>query len=430
MEHYSLKEKNGLIYKYICTFDRSHVDGLITQELEKKQKIVAIKGYRVGHAPIDMIRQAYYSDVFQQVLNGVINENVDKIVKENNFSLAVIPAIEFLNEATTRETNTFEFEVKLEVMPSINEIDFSKISLQSYNIVLSDEDIKKEVDLIASRTVSFDETDAQYEARRGDSISMDFVGRIDGEEFEGGAANDYDIVLGSGTFIPGFEDQLVGAKSGTNVIVTVPFPADYHVENLAGKEAQFFCTIKQIKKSSEPLVGDELAKKMNFESYDLMKSDVIQKVQSYYKNTHKDSLKNTLFNQISTLLDFDVPPSIFEKVLEDQKKRDETSSDDVITKKALENTRLSYFLSYMSEKNEIKVTEQDFVQFLTQSASYSGVNPFALLNFYNQNKDARKNIEALIRENKLYDIIFQKVNISYSDLPKEAFDKILAKQIS
>lgn len=433
--------EKGLSLKFLCTLARTEINSEVETRLVDISQNVAIKGFRKGKVPAQYIRSMYFAKTFNEILNEQARHAVSDVIEKNNLALASSPRVKPFDEGAEAVEGDITFEIDFELYPTIPDLDFKKVSVQSYDVNLTEDDLNKELDLIAKRNREFSEAGDAYEAQNGDIVIIDFIGRIDGEEFEGGKATDYELELGSGVFIPGFEAQLIGSKLEENKIVSTTFPNEYHEPNLAGKEVQFYVKIKNIKQGTETKIDDNLAKKLNLSDVSQLKSDIRNKIEQYYTNAHKDNLKQTVLDEISKLLTFEVPHSILENVKHDVyrtleaanlKKTEEErkSSDDLheeSAKEAITKLRLSYFMNHVSSNLDIQISEQDITNFVITNAANSGINPFMFLDYYNKNKEARKNLEMLLRENKVYDDIFSKISVTKSKLSKDEFDKILGK---
>lgn len=411
--------------RFSCRIELSEINQKTEEEMVRLSKTASIKGFRVGHAPIKVIKGLYFAKSYNEIADNMIRATIEDILKEHQFKLTSHPSVK-LNE---EEKEAVVFEITFDLIPEVpSSFDFKKVEVETFEPEISKEDIDKELDLIAKRNKSFSLKDGASEM--GDAVIIDTIGRIDGIAFEGGKLDDYNLELGSGAFIPGFEEQLIGKLAGESVIVTVTFPTEYHAKNLAGKEAQFFTKIKEVKKSEEAKVDEDLAKKMSFENLEALSNDVKSKIIAFYTNAHKENLKKEVFDKISKLLDFDLPEGTVERVAEDilkEKNLPETEIENVKTE-ARERLRLSFFLNHIGQENKIATTQQDFTNFIVKSASDMGVNPFAMLEFYSKDEDAKKRLEVLLQENKIYDFIFERISLKKSTLSKEQFDKILKQE--
>jgi trigger factor len=408
--------------QFVCEIPSDEITKKTESELLKIAQTAEIKGFRKGHIPMKMVKELYSEKAKSMAVDILIRDKIEMLAKEGNYKLSASPSVDEFKE----EEGKIEFTVTFELMPEIpSNFDFSQIKAKTYEVALSEEEIQKELELIAERNRTFAKKEGK--AEKGDVVVIDTIGRVDGVEFAGGKLDNYELELGSGTFIPGFEDQLIGVGEGENVIVTVTFPADYHAKDLASKESQFFTKVKEVKKAEKAEINDELAKKLSCENLGALKDLVKEKITSFYQNSHKDSLKGQIFEDLSKALTFDVSEGMVKRVAESMMEEKKLTPEDLpsLEDEAKRRLRLSLFLNHIASEEKIKVSDQDFTNFIIQNASSSGMNPFQMLEFYTKNKDARKKLELLLEEDKIYEFIFDKASIEKEQISKEKFDEIL-----
>lgn len=405
--------------KFLIVINDSEFVSTQELELEKISQTVELKGFRKGHAPMSMIKKLYEEQVKEKAVNAILNTEITKLVKENEFKLAASPTIKEGSEGE------LSFEVIFDLTPTIpDNFDFSKVTAEMPEIELSEKDLEEELKLIASRNKEFTVKDEA--SAKGDVAVIDFEGFIDGIPFAGGKGENHELELGSNTFIPGFEDQLIGKRKGDEVDVKVAFPEEYHAKNLAGKEAVFKTIIKEVKAGTMPELNDELAKKFSLETVEDLQKNVKERIEGFYTNAYKDSIKAKIFDDVAKLLTFDIAEGLVEKVVEDLIKNENIEPSQA-QEKAIERLRLSFFLTHIGNENKIEVSEQDFTNFIIQSSQDSGMNPFAVLNFYQGNKKEKQKLMMLLEENKIYDFIFSQISKTPKKISRSEFDEMLKK---
>jgi trigger factor len=414
--------------KFLCTIAISEVESYAEAELINIAKVAVIKGCRKGKAPMKRVKEMYFGKAYNDAADKMIRQTIENISKENNFKLASSPNVK-INEGG--QDANISFEVTFELLPEVPmDFPFQDIQIQGYEVELTEEDIDKELQLIAKKNKDFSVKEGSAEI--GDIVVIDTIGRIGGTEFPGGKVEKHDLELGSHSFIPGFEEQLIGASAGESVIVTVTFPSDYHAKELAGKEAQFFTKVIEVKKGNPAEINDELAKKLSLENVETLKQDLVTKIKSYYDNCFKDSIKNEIFDKITDNLSFEVADGMVEKVLQNMLANKDLPTEEIpnLKEEAKGRLRLSFFLNKISEENKIEVTQQDFADFVIKTATESGVNPFQVMEFYNKNSSAKQKLEILLEENKIFDFIYDRITMKKEKITKMAFDEILRKKAS
>ena len=230
------QKAEGLKKKYQVVIEHKDFEEKVEQKLNDVAKNVKLPGFRPGKAPKEMLKQKYRTSVMGEALDEIVRDAADQVVKENKLKLALRPNISITK---FDEGKDIEFDIEAEILPEIKVGDFSEIKVEKLMAEVPAEEVEKALQyIVSSRRETAKIEDAAHQAAKGDTLIIDFVGSIDGVEFPGGKGNDYPLELGSGTFIPGFEDQLIGAKAGDKVEVKVKFPEDYHAKELAGKR---FC---------------------------------------------------------------------------------------------------------------------------------------------------------------------------------------------
>ncbi|MCB2136257.1 MAG: trigger factor, partial [Rhodobacteraceae bacterium] len=320
-----------------------------------------------------------------------------------------------------------------EALPEIPEFDFAKLKLEKLVVKADEKSVKEALDNLASNAQSFEDRKKGSKAKDGDQVVIDFVGKIDGEAFEGGAGEDYPLVLGSGSFIPGFESQLVGAKAGDEVAVTVSFPADYGAKHLAGKEAVFDCTVKGVKAPKPAEIDDALAKQFGAESLDALKTQVSERLEAEYVGASRQVMKRALLDQLDKLVKFDLPPSLVEAEAgqiahqlwhddnPDHHGHDhpEITPTDEHKTLAERRVRLGLLLAEVGRKESVEVTDAEMTQaVLAQARQYPGQER-AFFEFVQKNPQMQQQLRAPIFEDKVVDLVFAGAKVTEKEVSKD-----------
>jgi trigger factor len=254
--------------QYTVTVPASELDSRVTKRLEEMKPRVNLKGFRPGKAPVSFLKKQFGKSVMGEVVEQAVNEGSQKAINDNQLKPALQPRVEPVGDVqqVVDGKADLQFTVTVDLMPEFDTTDVSKLSVERLTSDVTDADVDEALDRLAKQSRSFAARPEGEAAEKDDIVQIDFVGSIDGVEFEGGKGEDFNLTLGSGQFIPGFEEQLIGAKAGEQREVKVTFPAEYHAAELAGKDAVFAVTVKEIKTPEEAKIDDELAKKMGLES--------------------------------------------------------------------------------------------------------------------------------------------------------------------
>ncbi|MGV7031288.1 trigger factor [Methylobacterium symbioticum] len=432
----------GLKRAYQVLLPAKDLEDRLNSELTGLKDKVQLKGFRPGKVPVAHLRKVYGRSVMAEVVQNAVNEANQKIITDNNLKLALEPQVEFPEDKAEVEKaleakGDFAFKVNLEVLPTFELADLSDVSLTKYVAKPSDAEVQEALDRMAGQSRPFAERDEGAEAQSGDRVTIDFVGRIDGVEFEGGKGEGIDLELGSNTFIPGFEDQLVGAKVGEARVVKATFPEAYGAEALAGKDAEFDVTVTKIQAPGEAKIDDELAKNLGLESLDKLKEAISQAIGSDYEAASRRKLKKGLLDALDGKYAFDLPPSlvaqefanVWAQVEQDLKARGKTFEDEGTTEEASQaeyrkiaerRVRLGLVLAQVGESADIKVSDEEVNQALIARVRQFPGQEQQVWDFYRKNAQALAELRAPLFEEKVVDHVLSQVKLVEEPVSKEA----------
>jgi len=301
----------GLKREYKLILSAQELDDKVTEKLKEAQPEVELKGFRKGKVPLPLLKKQFG----QRVLGEAMQESVDEAMKahfeEQGVRPAAEPNVKMAND-DWKEGDDVEVDLSYEALPDIPEVDLSQVKVERLVVKPDEAAVDEALKSLAENAQDFEDRDDGAAAEDGDQVVIDFVGRIDGEVFEGGSAEDYPLTLGAGSFIPGFEEQLVGAKAGDETAVTVNFPEDYQAEQLAGKEAVFDCTVKAVKAPKPAEIDDALAQKYGAEDLEALKTQIRERLEQEYSGAARAILKRQVLDQLDEMVSFDLPPSMVE----------------------------------------------------------------------------------------------------------------------
>ncbi|MEO9895198.1 MAG: trigger factor, partial [Paracoccaceae bacterium] len=301
----------GLKRGYAITVTAAELDSKVNEKLTEAQPEVEMKGFRKGKVPMALLKKQFGQRLMGEAMQESIDGAMAEHFEESGERPAMQPDVKMTNE-DWKEGDDVNVEMSYEALPDIPEADLSKIKLEKLVVKADDAAVEEALGNLAETAQDFKARKKGSKAKDGDQIVMDFLGKVDGEAFEGGAAEDYPLVLGSNSFIPGFEEQLVGSKAGEEKSVSVTFPAEYQAEHLAGKEAVFECTVKEVKEPVAAEVDDELAKKFGAEDLAGLKGQITERLEAEYTGAARAVMKRHLLDELDTAVKFDLPPSLVE----------------------------------------------------------------------------------------------------------------------
>ena len=414
-------KNEGLSREYSIVIPAADIEDRVLSKLAEIGQQVTIPGFRKGKVPTKLLRQRYGQSVLGDVVQDAVVESSSQAITDQSLTPATQPKIDVTK---FEDAEDLEYTMAVEVMPEITAVDFKTLKLQRLTCDISDEEIEKSMANIASEMVRSEPIKRARKARKDDIVVINFVGSIDGEEFEGGKAEDFQLTLGSERFIPGFEDQLIGAKSEEHVTVNVSFPEDYAAENLKGKDAVFEVDIKEIRERVETPIDDELAKSLGLESLDQLKDGTRQQLEQNYTMFSRNRLKRVLLDQLDESHDFEIPPGMVETEVEsiweqfeqarseerlddEEKDKSEEELREEYRKIASRRVRLGLLLAEVGRTNNIEVSAEEVNQAMLQEVRKFPGQERQVMEYFQQNQQAMAGLRAPIFEDKVIDFILE-----------------------
>jgi len=428
---------DGLKRAYTITVTAAELDAKVQEKLVEAQPEVEMKGFRKGKVPMAMLRKQFgarlMGDAMQDAIDGAMKSHFDA----SGDRPALQPEVKMVGGETWAEGQDVVVEMVYEALPPIPEFDTAKVVLERLVVKAGDADVDEALANLAGSAQSFEDRETGSSAGDGDQVVIDFAGSVDGKAFEGGSAEDYPLVLGSGSFIPGFEEQLTGAMAGDQVSVNVTFPEAYGAKHLAGKAAVFACTVKAVKGPKPAEIDDELARKYGAESLDALKAQIAGRLEAEYKGASRAVMKRALLDQLDTLVKFDLPASLVTaeaSQIAHQLWHEEHPEEHGHNHGTVEPTeehrslaerrvRLGLLLAEMGRKAEITVTDAEMTQaVLAQARQYPGQER-AFFEFVQKNPQMQQQLRAPIFEDKVVDHIVAGAKVAEKAATKEDLQK-------
>ncbi|NBV05950.1 MAG: trigger factor [Proteobacteria bacterium] len=413
------------------------IDTKISENIAKIKSNFSLKGFRKGQVPNDVIKQKYGQSIMADEADKIISDTLKKIVKDNNFKPALPPKIDV---KTFEEGKNIELTASFELYPIVPEIELAKAKVVKREAEVTKNDVDEALNKLLKYYRTWDEQDKSYKAKTGDTVNIDYVGKIDKVEFEGGAAKSYQLELGSKNFIDNFEDQLVGKRAGDQVKVKVKFPKEYHKAEFAGKAAEFDVTINKILIGKLPEINDAFIKEnFGIESKSKLEEEVKKQVEGNYHGISRNLFKKEFFDFANKKYDFELPNGLVEEQLNtlwaeveeelkanpdkfknDKEKEKEKSKKREVAERMI---RCGIILSELAQKHKIEVTNDDINKELRKILSRFQGQEKAVMEYYQKNTDAIQQLKGSIIEEKTIDFILsqeaiEKKKISIKDLDK------------
>jgi trigger factor len=431
----------GLKRQYKVVLPAGDLAQRLDNELVSLQKRANIPGFRPGKVPQNHLRRVYGKSVMADVLQNAVNEVNRKIVDDHGLKLAFEPSVNFpqeqgMIEEVMEARGDLEYTVALEVLPKIELADHSDISIEKLVADVPDADVMTEIERMAEPSRPFTDKGAKAKAEKGDRVTVDFTGRIDGVEFDGGKGAGIQVVLGSGSFIPGFEDQLIGVKPGEQRLLKVSFPVNYQAPALAGKDAEFDVTAGAVEAAGELAITDELAKQYGMEDLAKLKDAIRITISQSFTQMSRQKMKRKLLDALDSKYTFDLPPTLLDqefnaiwnnvtaemqaagKSFTDEDTTEEAARADY-QKIAARRVRLGLVLAEIGEKAAVQVTDEEVSQGLVQRARQFPGQEKMVWDYYRKNPQALAEVRAPIFEEKVVDLILTQVTLVEKTVSKD-----------
>jgi trigger factor len=415
----------GLKREYKVVVQAAEIEGRVAHRLEELKGRIRMPGFRPGKVPVALLRKQYGRSVMGEVLEQAVNQGSQKAIADHELRPALRPKIEV---TSFDEGADLEFTMALEVLPEVPAVDLKKIELTRLVAEVSEATLAGTLDRFAQR---FQEYEAPAEARPsrvGDRLIIDFEGRVDGEVFQGGKAEDFGLVLGTGFMLPGFEDQLVGIEAGADVTVKVDFPEGFPNTDLAGKPAVFAIKVKKVEEPKPVVLDDDLAKGQGFDDLEALKAMMRQGIEREYAQVSRARVKRALLDRLAEDYRFDVPVGMVDlefetiwKQLKEEMERtgeplpDGKSEDDLKEEYraiAERRVRLGLILSDIGQKNELKVEQHELNHAIMEQARRYPGQEQKVLDFFRNTPSAVEQLRAPLYEDKVVDFILQMADVS------------------
>ena len=421
-------------YNIVVTADE--LAAKVDEKLVEARPEIEMKGFRKGKVPMALLKKQYGQRLMGEAMQESIDGAMSKHFEDSGDRPAMQPAVKMTND-DWKEGDDIHVEMSYEALPTIPEIDLKKIKLEKMIVKADEASVEEALANLAETAQDFADRKKGTKSKDGDQVTIDFLGKVDGEAFEGGAAEDYPLVLGSNSFIPGFEAQLVGVKVGEEVEVNVTFPAEYGAENLAGKDAVFECKIKAVKAPKAAEINDELATKFGAEDLAALKGQISERLEAEYAGAARAVQKRHLLDALDKMVKFELPPSLVEaeagqiahQLWHDENPdvqghdHPEIEPTDEHNTLAERRVRLGLLLAELGQKAEIQVTDAEMTQaMMNQARQYPGQER-EFFEFVQKNSQMQQQMRAPLFEDKVVDYVFELATVTDKEVSKDALQK-------
>lgn len=433
----------GLSRTFEVKVTATELQAKLAQRIEEIRPQMKLKGFRPGKVPAAHVRKMYGRDLMGEMIDKLVNETNQKALEDNALRPAGQPAVKMDGdiEKVVKGEADLAYEMNIDIMPEFIPVEAASLKITRPVAEVTDEQIDESLKRIADQNIKYEPRAKTAKAKDGDAVVIDFVGKIDGVPFEGGTAEQQSVVLGSNRFIPGFEEQLVGVKTGEEKELNVSFPEDYQAANLAGKAAVFEVKVHEVRAPQTPEIDEEFAKGLGLESLEQLRGLVRDQLNAEHANASRSKAKRDLLDKLDEAHSFDLPPGMvnmeFEqiwqqlqremdagRVEDEEKKKPEDELKAEYRKIAERRVRLGLVLAEMGRISDVRITEQEVNQALIREARQYPGQEREVVQFFQKNPNAMAQLRAPIYEDKVVDHILsvatvEETQVSREDLFKE-----------
>jgi trigger factor len=431
----------GLKREYKVVVPASELDEKVNKRLDELKAQVRINGFRPGKVPVSHLKRMYGRATMAEVIEATVRDANNQIVSEHGFKLAADPKVTLPQEEGAVEElingkSDLNYTMALEIVPPIELANFKNIKLTRLTADVADSEIDEALGRIAEQNKPFTPKAEGEKAALGDRVVISYAGSINGEAFEGGTGDDAPVLLGSNTFIPGFEDQIVGMGVGETRTLKVKFPDHYQAENLAGKDAEFVVTAKSIEAPGTVTIDDAFAKSLGMESLDKLREAVKDRIASEHQGMSRQKVKRALLDELDRLHKFEPPPTLVEEefdrvwksVLQEMETEKKTFADENTTEEkakeeyraiAERRVRLGLVLAEIGEKNTITVTDEELNRAVMERVRQFPGQEQRVYEYFRSNPQAVAGLRAPIFEEKVVDFLLELSDVTENKVSRE-----------
>lgn len=429
----------GLKREYKVVVNAAELDQTLQSKLQDLSKRANIKGFRPGRVPVPHLKRVYGKSAMAEVVQETVDAKSKALLEEKNLKPAYQPEVKLPEDeaevnAIMDGKGDLAFSMAFEVLPEFELKEHAGLDLVRHVVEVTEDHIAETLKRLTAQARSFEDKDGK--AEKGDKLTINFAGTIDGVAFEGGTAEDVDLEIGSNQFIPGFEDQLIGAKTGDDLVVKVTFPEDYGVKDLAGKAAEFATKVTKVQGPKDTAIDDEFAKKMGFEDLAKLKDMVKERMSSEFAQMTAMKLKRDVLDALDKLYSFELPEKLVEaefggiwnaltaemnrakKTFEDEKTSEEDARKEYRAI-AERRVRLGLVLGTLGEKEGVQVGEQELQQALFNRMRQFPGQEKQVIEYYRKNPGAMMELRGPLFEQKVVDSIVSKANVSEKTVTRD-----------
>ena len=432
---------SGVARRLNVSVPTSRVNEQFEARLKRTAKTAKINGFRPGKVPLNVVRREYGAGIYQEVVNDVIRDTVFEAIQQEKINAVGMPNI----DKVENKDDALVYQATVEVYPEVEVNAFDALEIERKKSEVNDKDVDQMIENLQKQRASWTETKGM--AKKDMQVTFDFEGTVDGEKFEGGTAEDFKLVLGSGRMIPGFEDGIVGMKKGEEKVIDVTFPEDYQAENLAGKAAQFKITVKLVEKQKLPEIDAEFLKIFGLteeEGVEKLKADVRKNMEREVMNGLRNQVKAATFDALVAANEVEVPAAMLSQEIDRQRQQmiqqftqqfgaqgaqafdSSMLPDDLFKEQAEKAVKLGVLVSKVLADAKIEVDPARVEAYINDMAS-SYEDPTEVIEYFKNDKQQRAQIEAVVLEDQIVDHILASAKVTDTDV---SYEELLKEQLA
>ncbi|MEP1143424.1 MAG: trigger factor [Henriciella sp.] len=433
-----VETSEGLSRMYKVSVPQADLQQRYDERIEEIRPQMNLKGFRPGKVPASHVKKMFGKDIMGEVVQALVQETSQKAIEDADVRPAGQPEMHMESdmEKVLTGDEDLAYHMHVDIMPEFEPVDIKKLAITKPVAEINDDEIDGRLTQIAEANPKYDKRAKTAKARDEDAIVIDFLGKLDGEPFEGGAAEEHTLVLGSNSFIPGFEEQLVGVKAGDEKEVKVTFPENYQADHLAGKEAVFEVKVHEVRAAKTPDVDDEFAKGLGLEDLDKLKELVTDQIKNEFSGASRAKAKRHLLDQLDDKHDFELPPKMVDqefnqiwqqlqsemdagRTADEDKDKSEDDLKEEYRKIAERRVRLGLVLAEIGRVAEVQISEQEVQQALINEARNFPGQERQVIEFFQKDPNAMAQLRAPIYEDKVVDHILETAKVKEKTVSKE-----------
>ena len=423
-----IKSKKGLRTILSVIVDKKNIQTKMDERLKELQKEVALKGFRPGKVPPEVIKSQFGKSIYGEVVDKILRETTTKAIDEKKLKVAGQPKIDLKQFGEGKDLN---YELQIDCLPSVTLKSFEKFKATSFKVKIEDKIIEEKLKEIANQNKQFEDKNKNEKATNGDQVTFDYSATVDGDKFEGSEGKGVQLELGKDLFLKGFDDQLIGVKKNEAKTLDATLPANHPKKELANKKTKFQCKILNVKKPKDSKIDDDFAKLMGAKDIKDLKSLIEKQISGQYSQALNSITKKEILDQIEKNHQVDLPQNLIDQEIsimtQNLKPKDKEKHKSNNEKLAKSRIKLGLLLNEYGEKNNLKVSDDEVRSEIQKQIKGMPGQEKMVLDYYQKNPSASQSLKGSLYEEKIIELIKSKINLTYKEINTKDAEKIIAE---